>query len=313
MARRNRAKFQASGLLVVDKPGGVSSTQVLNQIKKLTQPEKIGHTGTLDPFATGVLVVCFNQATKLSGYLMEGDKVYQGVMYLGIETDTQDLTGQMVRRRPVKTTPDGVLVAAEKFKGEIKQKPPAYSALKQNGERLYAKARRGEQVEVDARTVVVHSLGISSIDLPRVHFEVRCSKGTYIRTLAHDWGRALGCGGHLESLRRIQNGPFSVEQALLIGQVESLIQRGTLADRLIPPQKGLDWPQIQLTGQAVEMLSYGRALASDQLGESAGGNPPLGLKVQLIDPDGNLAALAEVVPGDDGNDFKVQPLRLLMV
>jgi tRNA pseudouridine55 synthase len=312
MARRNqRGGFTASGLLVVDKPAGISSTGVVNQIKRLTRPGKIGHTGTLDPFATGVLVLCFNQATKLAGYFLDQDKVYEGVMFLGHATDTQDLTGQVLRRKPVASTPEEIEAAAVRFRGPIDQKPPAFSALKRDGEALYKKARRGEEVITEPRRVTIHSLEITEIELPRVHFRVHCSKGTYIRTLAHDWGAALGCGAHLEALRRTASGLFTIEQALLLGQVETTAKRNKLADRLIPPAKALDWPGAVLGAEEVAKVGHGQTLLSSELKELAPAHLKAGQLLKLTDREGRLIALAELAPNDEAQGLAVRPIKVL--
>jgi len=308
-----RRRFAASGFLVVDKPGGVSSAQVVNHLKRLTGPDRIGHAGTLDPFATGVLVLCFNQATKLAGYLLDQDKVYQGTMRLGLTTDTQDLTGQILKRTPVAVSPEEVQRAAREFTGVINQKPPAYSALKQNGEPLYKKARRGEKVRTESRQVTIHRLEVTRIEPPRVEFEVHCSKGTYIRTLAHDWGLKLGCGGHLEALRRIQSGPFVIDQALILGQIEALARQGRLEQRLIPPAKALDWPGAVVSLQAAQKVVQGQSLDSHELQ----GLPPQSLKVglhlKLTNQDGQLIALAKLGVAPQGQGLTARPIRVLQV
>jgi tRNA pseudouridine55 synthase len=309
--RRRERRFSTDGVLVVDKPQGISSAQVVGGIKRLTGPLKIGHAGTLDPFATGVLVVCFNQATKLAGYLTEQDKLYEGVLLLGVETDTQDPTGRVVKRKPVQVTEAEVEEAAESFRGLIRQRPPAFSALKRNGEPLYKKARRGERVEVEPREVTIHSLRVTSFEPPRVSFEVLCSKGTYIRTLAHDWGRKLGCGGHLEQLRRTASGRFTIEQALILGQVEATARRGRLGKTLIPPEKALDWPGARLGEEATMMISQGRALTSQELGGIQPQFLKVGQRLKLINPAGQLIALAELTPAEEGHGLAARPIRVL--
>jgi len=309
--RRRERRFTTDGVLVVDKPQGISSAQVVGQIKRLTQPAKIGHAGTLDPFATGILVVCFNQATKLAGYLTEQDKLYEGVLHLGLETDTQDPTGRVVRRKPVQVTEEEVEAAAESFRGRISQRPPAFSALKREGEPLYRKARRGEEVEVEPREVTIHRLTVTGFEPPRVSFTVLCSKGTYVRTLAHDWGRSLGCGGHLEQLRRTASGLFSIEQALILGQVEATAHRGRLGKVLIPPEKALDWPGARLGDEATMMISQGRTLTSQEL---VGLQPQylrVGQRLKLINPAGQLIALAELTPAEEGQGLAARPIRVL--
>ncbi len=306
--------LSADGLLVIDKPPRLSSAQVVERIKRLTRPKRIGHTGTLDPFATGVLVLCFNQATKLAGFLMDQDKIYEGTMLLGIETDTLDPTGQVIRRAPVAVSLEAVVEAGRIFVGQISQRPPAYSALKRDGERLYDKARRGEAVEVGPREVTIYSLKVTRTELPRVEFEVHCSKGTYVRALARDWGKALGCGGHLESLRRLQAGSFSIEQALLLGQIEALAARRSLASRLIPPAKALpEWPRLVLSPEAANKIINGQALESDELTGLSPRFLKLGQRLKLTDSTGQLIALAELASASGRAGLKAHPIRVLQV
>ncbi len=312
--RAPKPEFLADGLLVVDKPPRCTSAQVLNQIKRWARPRKIGHTGTLDPFATGVLVVCFNQATKLAGFLTEQDKTYQGVLRLGVETDTHDLTGQVLRKRSVTSTPDEVRAAAVKLVGAQRQRPPAYSAIKQDGQPLYLKARRGEAVEeeLEPRDVVIHSLDVEKIDGVRVAFRVHCSKGAYIRALARDWGHLLGCGAHLEELRRLSAGRFVVEDAMLMGQVEGLVGQGRLAQRLIPLTHALpDWPQARLDEAGLARVRQGHAPSAGELSGLALRHLKVGQRLMLIDPQGALAALAEMKPTPGGEGLTAWPFRVL--
>ncbi len=315
MARdRRRAEFLFDGLLVVDKPAGLTSAEVVERVKKVTRPKRIGHTGTLDPFATGVLILCFNQATKLAGYLIDQDKVYEGVMRLGVTTDTYDLTGQIRRKEPVRVGEDEIIAAAQRFKGVIEQKPPAFSALKQDGEALYKKARRGEEVSTEPREVTIHRLDVLEIDPPRVHFEVHCSKGTYIRTLAHDWGRALGCGGVLEELRRLAAEPFTIDQALNLGLVESLARQRRLKGRLISPAKALPhWPAAVLDDDTVRKISHGQALTGEELAGLAPEHHIKGQRLRIMNRSGELVALAQLAAAADGSGLTARPIRVLQV
>ena len=313
MARSQKNPLlRADGFLAVDKPAGLSSAQVVGRIKHLSRPERVGHAGTLDPFATGLLVICFNQATKLAGYLLEGDKVYAGVMRLGVETETQDPTGKVIRRAPVLVGPEEIVAASERFIGRISQKPPAFSALKKDGERLYKKARRGEEVDLPAREVMIHRLEITAIESDQVTFEVHCSKGTYIRALASDWGRALGCGGLLESLRRLAVGPFNLDTALLLDQVEALATQGDLEKRLIPPAEALPgWPRAVLAPQAADKVSHGQALSSGELGGLKPQFLKAGQHLLLTNRLGRLIALAQISPSGDEERLSARPIRVL--
>jgi tRNA pseudouridine55 synthase len=195
-----------SGLLLIDKPAGVTSFEVVRRARRAVLIRKIGHLGTLDPFATGLLPLCLQEGTKLVPYLMPEPKTYRAQVRLGVTTDTQDSTGLVVAVSEAMPTPEEVYRAAAGFVGEVTQVPPAYSALHCRGERAYRRARRGEVVDLAPRTVTVYELTVDSVELPEVSLTVRCSQGTYMRTLAQDLGDALGCGAHLAALRRLAVG-----------------------------------------------------------------------------------------------------------
>jgi tRNA pseudouridine55 synthase len=210
-----------SGVIVVDKPPGITSRRAVDRVKRAFGVRKAGHAGTLDPDATGVLIVCLGRATKLFRYLTEGEKEYIGTITLGVETDTQDASGRVIKESEVNVTEEQVKEVAFGFVGEITQIPPMYSAIRVNGRRLYKLARRGQEVERPPRKVTIYELEISRIELPEIDFRVVCSKGTYIRTLASDIGKRLSCGAHLSRLRRIRSGPFTLEMALPLEKIES--------------------------------------------------------------------------------------------
>ncbi|WP_319523124.1 tRNA pseudouridine(55) synthase TruB [uncultured Desulfosarcina sp.] len=232
--------IELNGIVVVDKPEGFSSARIVSRIKELFGARKAGHTGTLDPFATGVLVCCLNRATRLSRFFLKGDKTYEAVLRLGIRTDTQDPTGALVAEKPVDGITDAMIArVAERFTGEISQVPPVYSALKHEGTPLYKLARRGEAVEKPARKVRIDRLEILEVNLPEVRFAVSCSSGTYIRTLCADMGDALGCGGHLKRLRRTASCGFSIEDALTPEALEALKDRETLEQAVVGMNEAL--------------------------------------------------------------------------
>lgn len=226
------------GVLVIDKPAGPSSHDVVAQVRRILGTRRVGHTGTLDPSATGVLVVCVGRATRLVEVLQAGVKTYAATAVLGVTTDSQDLAGAVVARTSAAHLDEGrVCEALMAFQGPIRQVPPMVSAVKVGGERLYRKARRGEEVERPARDVVVHDLVLEDFrpgEEARVSFLVTCSAGTYVRTIAHDLGAALGVGGALASLRRIANGPFTVDEALTLERLTDLAARGEARAVLIP-------------------------------------------------------------------------------
>jgi tRNA pseudouridine55 synthase len=213
-------------VLLLDKPLGLSSNQALQKAKWLLRAEKAGHTGTLDPLATGVLPLCMGAATKFSQQHLDADKVYETTVRLGIQTSTADAEGEIVSQRAVECTPGQVVEVLDRFTGPIRQVPPMHSALKKDGKALYEYARDGETVEREPREVVIHELELLASqldgDTPHLRLRVHCSKGTYIRTLGEDIGQALGCGGHLTALRRIHTGPFDVANCITLEQLEAL-------------------------------------------------------------------------------------------
>ena len=214
------------GVLLLDKPLGLSSNQALQKVKWLLRAEKAGHTGTLDPLATGVLPMCFGAATKFSQLHLDADKTYETVVRLGVKTTTGDAEGDVMATQPVTCSPGQVVEALERFMGEIQQVPPMHSALKKDGKALYEYARQGLTVEREARCVTVHDLDLLSMqldgDAPNLRLRVRCSKGTYIRTLGEEIGDALGCGGHLSLLRRVATGPFLINQCVTLAALEAM-------------------------------------------------------------------------------------------
>jgi tRNA pseudouridine55 synthase len=225
---------ELNGIVVLDKPAGISSAGVVARVKKMFQARKVGHAGTLDPEATGVLICCLNGATRIAQFLLGGDKTYDAELVLGVATDTQDATGAIVERQPLGSIDEArVRAVAGGFVGTITQVPPVYSALKHKGTPLYKLARRGKAVEKPPRSVRIHRLEIRAIRLPSVRFTVACSSGTYIRTLCADIGRALGCGGHLKRLRRTVCGGFKVEAAWDLERLARWQEKGRLAESVI--------------------------------------------------------------------------------
>jgi tRNA pseudouridine55 synthase len=214
------------GVLLLDKPLGLSSNQALQKAKWLLRAEKAGHTGTLDPLATGVLPLCFGAATKFSQLHLDADKTYETTVRLGVRTTTADAEGEVTQTRPVQCTLGQVVEVLDRFMGPIRQVPPMYSALKKDGKALYEYAREGETVEREPRAVTIHELELLEVqlqgDAPFLRLRVECSKGTYIRTLGEDIGEALGCGGHLTALRRIATGPFEESQCVTLEGLETL-------------------------------------------------------------------------------------------
>ncbi|MFA9431267.1 tRNA pseudouridine(55) synthase TruB [Egicoccus sp. AB-alg2] len=245
MPRKRRSPDDRDGVLVIDKPAGPTSHDVVQAVRRAAGQRRVGHTGTLDPPATGVLVVCLGRATRLVQYLQAGHKTYAAQMVLGVVTSTQDAEGEVLARVPARGIDERrVCEALTRFQGELLQVPPMVSAVKVAGERLHERARRGEEVERDARPVTVHDLVLdayddSDPDHPRVSFLVTCSAGTYVRTLAHDVGAELGVGASLTSLRRVANGPFTVDEAHDLDAVRDAGANGVLDRLLLRPEEAI--------------------------------------------------------------------------
>ncbi|MCG3117983.1 MAG: tRNA pseudouridine synthase B [bacterium] len=214
-----RADLKTGKIIPLDKPEGWTSFDVVNKLRGLTKVKKVGHAGTLDPFATGVLLICFAGATKQVNQLMELEKEYEGTLALGTETDSHDVTGKIVAQHAVpELSREQIVQAVKKYTGAIMQIPPMFSALKREGRRLYELARQGEQVDLTPRPVKIYTFDILEVTLPEIRFRVRCSRGTYIRALARDLGRDFGCGAFLKTLRRTRVGEYAVASALSIQQ-----------------------------------------------------------------------------------------------
>jgi tRNA pseudouridine55 synthase len=232
--------YPTDGILLVDKDEGETSYMVVKKVRRVLKVRKVGHAGTLDPFATGLLVILLGHGTKLSHFIMSGNKLYLATVRLGIETDTMDPTGSVVRTSVVPDIrPERIQEKAQSFVGVIEQVPPAYSAVKYKGTRAYKLARRGVKMDLPKRKVTVHSLRILSVQLPDIVFEVSCSSGTFIRSLAADLGRELGPGGHLTSLRRVASGYFEAKNALSSREISTERSRSFVGGKVIPLRAAL--------------------------------------------------------------------------
>jgi tRNA pseudouridine55 synthase len=256
------------GVLLLDKPRGVTSNHALQRVKRLYDAAKAGHTGSLDPLATGMLPICFGAATRLGGYLLDSDKAYRVTACLGTATDTQDADGTITERRDGPAPEEAAVRSAlSQFVGEIQQVPPMYSALKRDGVPLYRLARRGVTVERAARCVTIHALTFERYAWPELELSVRCSKGTYVRTLVVDVAAALGTLGHVLELRRTSVDPFAAEQMVSLEVLEDLAARNDRAGLdglLLPADSALpDWPGVVLRPEAAERLAHGQAVAAD--------------------------------------------------
>lgn len=248
------------GVLLLDKPLGLSSNDALIKAKRIYLAKKAGHTGTLDPLATGLLPLCFGEATKFSQDLLDADKTYEATMRLGIRTTTGDAEGEAIDTRDVTCDEAAVSEAMAKFLGDIVQVPPMYSALKRDGKPLYEYARAGQTVEREGRPVTIHALQLIACALPLVTFRVTCSKGTYVRTLAEDIGEALGCGAHLTALRRTGVGALTLDQAVTLDELANLSE-AERDERLQPVDALLStFPEIRLDDEAARRFLHGQRL-----------------------------------------------------
>jgi tRNA pseudouridine55 synthase len=257
------------GVLIVDKEEGETSFSVVRKVKKLLKVSKVGHAGTLDPFATGLLLVLVGQGTKLSPYLMAGDKTYLGTLTLGTETDTLDRTGRVRAVKPVpKLDPELIRERARAFVGETEQTPPSFSALKVQGKRAYSLARQGLPVSLEKRRVRIMELAVLSLDLPDVTFRVVCSSGTYVRTLAADLGKELGVGAHLKALRRTAIGPYGVEDALRSGDMGASAE--AVKKRIIPLRHALPhFTEVEVDERTAFQVRKGYQPGWEELGKKA--------------------------------------------
>lgn len=231
------------GIAIIDKPAGLTSHDVVNRVRRATRIRQVGHAGTLDPMATGVLVACLGQATRVSEYLLSHDKAYRATIRLGLETNTYDADGEVTATHEVSVDRAEVERALTHFVGKIQQVPPMYSAIKREGQKLYELARQGIEIERAARSVIVHSIELLDYQAPDAAIDVRCSAGTYIRSIAHDLGAALGTGGHLIDLRRTASGPFTIDQAISLDTFEAAARADRWRTLLHPIDEALhDWP-----------------------------------------------------------------------
>jgi tRNA pseudouridine55 synthase len=285
-----------SGLLLVDKPEGPSSAHVVHRAKVSLGAKKVGHLGTLDPFASGLLLLGINEGTKISDIFLRAPKSYRGVVTLGVATDSQDCTGAVVTTRPVPPLADHELdILEQRFSGVLQQTPPMFSALKRDGVRLYKLARQGKEVPRQPRTIQIDSIQLRQINRTEISIEVTCSRGTYVRTLASDLGEALGCGAHLKSLRRIACGHLRIERAVTLDDLERFATRAesamiSLSDAL-SHLRGVTWDHRWLArlrlGQQECLSQIGKPLEEQEL-------------VRILDARGNLVALIgwnEEIPG----------------
>lgn len=280
-------KDSISGVLVVDKPVGMTSHDVVQAIRSGTNIRRAGHTGTLDPRASGVLVVLIGPAVRLSQYVSASDKRYQAIIELGTSTDTYDGDGEVTGRSPVDITVEEFETALKGFVGEIEQKPPSFSAIKVGGRKAYEMARNGEEVELEPRKINVYSLELLEWDPPEAVVDVNCSSGTYVRSLANDLGEILGCGANLVGLRRTKSGQFALRDAVPLRKLQEAFTAGDWYKYLIPAAEALsDWPSIELSFEQVDEVKHGHRITADLEGSE-------GKLARAISQQGELVALME--------------------
>lgn len=302
MGRRRKSGRNVRGILLLDKPLGITSNSALQDVKRIFKAQKAGHTGSLDPLADGLLPICFGAATKVSAFLLDADKHYLVRVKLGVTTATADAEGEVLESKPV----DGISESdiqnvLTEFTGEIEQIPPMYSALKHKGERLYKLARDGIEVEREPRQVTIHNITMQGYSEPEFDLDVHCSKGTYIRTLAEDIGKKLGCGAHVTALRRTGVGPYKADSMVTMQQIEQLADDGfsALDELLLPIDSALaSWPEVKLTPDGTFYLKQGQPVLVP--------NAPTEGMVRIYDANGSFMGAGEIL--DDG---RVAPRRMM--
>ena len=302
MGRRRKHGRELSGIILLDKPVGLGSTQVLQRVKNLFQARKAGHTGSLDRLASGLLPLCFGEATKISGFLLDADKRYRSTFRLGVVTSTGDSEGEVLERHePPRLSEREILAVLAEFKGEIEQVPPMHSAIKHHGQRLYKLAHQGLTVERQPRAVTIHRLDLLGAGDGCLRVEVDCSKGTYIRTLAEDVGRRLGCGASVQTLRRFGAGPFDAEEMVTLGELEERAERGldALDELLLPMETAVaHWPGVSLPEAVAYYLQRGQPVLVP--------HAPTAGWVRIFAGGDRFVGVGEVL--DDG---RVAPRRLM--
>lgn len=306
MGRRRRGR-NINGIVLLDKPLGITSNRALQIVKRLFNAAKAGHTGSLDPLATGVLPLCLGEATKVSGFLLDADKSYLATLKLGEKTNSADAEGEVIETRPVENySKKQINAAIELFLGDIEQIPPMHSALKVDGQPLYKLAHQGIVIERKSRPVHIFSIDVLRHEDDEMDIEVHCSKGTYIRTLAEDIGEKLGCGAHLSALRRTESGPFHLDECITLEELEQLAEKAEeagfdeLDNILMPAEEALhDWDDVELSEDAAFYIFRGQAVQVP--------NAPTEGLVRLFSEKDGFIGIGEIM--DDG---RVKPNRLFV-
>ncbi len=311
MSRRRRKGRDVHGIVLLDKPTGISSNDALQQVKRIYNAAKAGHTGALDPLATGMLPICLGEATKFSQFLLDADKRYTVTARMGVRTDTSDSEGAVVSVRPVAVSKEQVLAALEQFKGDILQVPSMFSALKHQGRPLYEYAREGIEIEREARPITIYSIELLSFSDDRFSLEVHCSKGTYIRSLVDDLGEVLGCGAHVTQLRRTQVARYPADKMLSLEQLNEMLDQ--CREQGIPPKEQLDQyllpmdsavsslPEVNMSSVLAAYVTQGQAVMVPHA-------PIAGFVRMSVGEDAEFIGVGEI--DDDG---KVAPRRLVRI
>jgi tRNA pseudouridine55 synthase len=298
MSRRRKGR-DIHGILLLDKPAGFTSSQAVQKVRWLLKARKAGHTGTLDPFATGMLPICLGEASKTAGFMLDAEKTYHATARLGVARDTGDIEGEIVRRADVPDLSELQIKAVLKeFLGHSEQVPPMYSALKREGQPLYRLARQGKQVHRDPRPVTIHALEMLGWVAPDLEFRVSCSKGTYIRVLAEDIAEKLGSCAHLVALRRLSTGPFADQAMVSLEELEQRVAEGRAEELLKPVDAGLaNWPVAILDEAAAQRFTHGNPVPHE-------GKP--GTMWRVYGPGGRLLGL-----GENGDSNTLKPRRIM--
>ena len=309
MGRRRSKGRDVSGVLVIDKPVGLSSNDVVQKAKWLYRARKVGHTGALDPLATGVLPLCFGEATKFSQFLLTSDKKYWARLKLGVATDSGDADGEVISTRPVEgVTAERVDAELDAFRGEINQVPSMFSAVKHKGQPLYKLARQGIEVERESRPVTIYSNELLRVEGDEIELAIECSKGTYVRTIAEELGEALGCGAHVTALRRLKAGPFTEEDQVTFEQLEEARESGgleALDDILKPVSSAVrEWPVVTLTDLTAYYVKQGQPVLVPQAPEKGW--------VQLCQCKEHQSESEFIGVGEILEDGRVAPRRLVI-
>ena len=308
MTRRQRGR-DVSGMIVVDKPSGASSNDAVQRAKQLYRAQKVGHTGSLDPLATGVLPLCFGEATKFSQFLLDSDKKYWARIKLGVRTDSGDADGQVLETCPVVGIDEAaVRKVLERFRGEVEQIPSMFSAIKHQGQPLYKLARRGIEVERKSRRVTIYSNDLVAFDGDQFELEIHCSKGTYVRTIAEEIGDALGCGAHVCPLRRRKAGPYDESEMLSFAELERVRDEGgfeALDALLLPVESAVrDWPVVSLNDATAFYIRQGQPVIVP--------HAPTSGRVQLVEQSTDSSKQMFIGVGEILDDGRVAPRRLVV-